>query len=125
MQFFEGKVVSNKTPQTVGVEVSYFKKHAKYQKIIKLTTKLLAHNLLDGVKEGDTVKIVKCRPYSKSKHFIVTEILSSSKVEPKVELKNIKKEEVKPVEKATTKVKEVKKVKAPVKVVKKVKKAKK
>lgn len=83
MQFFTGKVVSNKTPQTVAVEVPYFKKHAKYQKIIKLTTKLLAHNELENVKEGDTVKIVKSRPYSKLKHFLVTEIVNSSKVEQK------------------------------------------
>ena len=98
MQFFTGKVVSSKTPQTVAVEVPYFKKHTKYQKIIKLTTKLLAHSELESVKEGDTVKIVKSRPYSKLKHFLVTEIIGSTKqakeevkpAEKKVETKNIK-----------------------------------
>ena len=107
MQFFEGKVVSAATAQTVGVEIPYFKKHAKYQKIIKLTTKLLAHNELEGVKVGDTVKIVKSRPYSKSKHFLVTEILNS-----------LKTEEVKPV--AKKEVKEVKKVSKPMKITKKI-----
>lgn len=99
MQFFEGTVVSQKTPQTVGVEIPYFKKHAKYQKIIKLTTKLLAHNEMPEVKLGDTVKIVKSRPYSKSKHFLITEIITASKLEQPIEEKLIKTEEVKEIKK--------------------------
>lgn len=76
MQTFTGTVVSNKTPQTVGVRITYFQKHPKYQKILKQTTKLLVHNELSGVSEGDTVKIVKSRPYSKMKHFKVVEIIA-------------------------------------------------
>lgn len=75
MQTFTGKVTSNKTPQTVSVEIVFFQKHPKYSKILKKTTKLLAHNEIPSVKEGDLVKIMQSKPYSKRKHFKVTEII--------------------------------------------------
>lgn len=73
MQTFEGLVISAKTPQTVKVTFDYFYRHPKYKKILKRTTKLLAHCEIDGVKEGDKVLIAKSKPFSKSKHFIVLE----------------------------------------------------
>jgi len=75
MQRFEGTVTSVKTPQTVAVEIVFFAKHPKYNKVLKKTTKLLAHNEIDGVKEGDKVAVIKSRPYSKLKHFKVSEVL--------------------------------------------------
>lgn len=71
MQNFTGKVVSVKTPQTVGVVVDYIYRHPKYKKILHRRTKLLAHNETEGIKEGDTVQIVKSKPFSKLKHFRV------------------------------------------------------
>lgn len=74
MQSFSGKVISAKTPQTVGVAVTYSYQHPKYKKIVKRTTKLLVHNELNDVKEGDVVKIQKTKPYSRNKHFKVIEV---------------------------------------------------
>lgn len=71
MQSFTGTVTSVKTPQTVGVEINYFYRHLKYKKTLIRKTKLLAHNEIEGIKEGDKVEIIKCRPYSKLKHFKV------------------------------------------------------
>lgn len=75
MQTITGKVVSNKTPQTLTVVFSYTTKHRKYKKILKKETRMLVHNELEGVKEGDQVKCAKSRPYSKNKHFIAIEIV--------------------------------------------------
>ncbi len=72
MQIFEGKVTSTKGINSVAVEISYFVKHPKYRKVLKKTTKLLAHNEIGDLKEGDSVEITKSRPYSKLKHFKVT-----------------------------------------------------
>lgn len=77
MQSQIGKVVSSKTPQTLTVVFSYTKRHPKYQKILKKETRFLVHNELEGVKEGDEVRFVKSRPYSKNKHFKTVEIISS------------------------------------------------
>lgn len=72
MQVFEGTITSNKTINTVAVEVIYFAKHPKYKKVLKKTTNLLAHNEIENLKEGDKVEIVSSKPYSKLKHFKVT-----------------------------------------------------
>lgn len=72
MQTFEGIVTSSKGINTVGVEVVFFQKHPKYQKVLKKTTRVLAHNEISSVRAGDLVEVVKTRPYSKLKHFKVT-----------------------------------------------------
>lgn len=82
MQSFTGVVISNKTLNTVGVKLEYFRKHPKYQKIFKQTTRLLAHNEIEGISVGDVVRIVKSRPYSKLKHFKVSQIISQTQPKP-------------------------------------------
>lgn len=77
MQSFEGVVISSKTKDTVRVEIVYFQKHPKYQKVLEKTTKLVAHNEIDGIKEGDKVEITNTKPYSKTKHFKVTKKLEN------------------------------------------------
>ncbi len=71
MQIFEGTVISAKTKDTVVVEIVYFQKHPKYKKVLKKLTKIMAHNELPEIKEGDQVELIKTKPYSKSKHFKV------------------------------------------------------
>lgn len=72
MQSFTGKVISAKLPHTLTVAVEYIYRHPKYRKILKRMTKLLVHSEIEGIKEGDKVQIVKSKPYSKLKHFLVT-----------------------------------------------------
>lgn len=79
MQTFEGIVTSVKMNQTVAVTVSFSIQHPKYHKIIKRTTKLLAHNEIPDVQPGDKVQIVKTKPFSKSTHFVVAKILEKGK----------------------------------------------
>ena len=49
----------------------------KYERYKKARTKLTVHNpsCIDA-REGDTVKIIECRPLSKTKHFVVIEKMS-------------------------------------------------
>ncbi len=73
---FEGVVVSAKATKTVSVEWetrSYIKKYERYE---RRRSKVAAHNP-EGIdaKEGDVVRIKECRPLSKTKHFVVTEII--------------------------------------------------
>jgi len=92
MKSLKGTVISNKMKQTVVVAVAYTVVHPKYKKIMKRTTKLLAHNELENVNIGDLVKIAQSRPYSKNVHFIVKEVISLVKPEKKeVKIKKAKK----------------------------------
>lgn len=71
---FIGKVVSTKMANTALVKIERLVTHPIYKKRIKRVKNLKAHDTL-GVKEGDKVKIVSSRPYSKDKHFKIVEVL--------------------------------------------------
>ena len=65
--------------QTVVVAVHDRVKHPLYGKYTVRTRKLRAHNAGDEANEGDRVQIMETRPYSKTKHWRVTEILERAK----------------------------------------------
>ena len=74
-----GIVVSAKTTKTVVVAVERRAKHAVYGKIIRRTSKFMAHDE-HGAKQGDTVRIVETRPLSKRKRWRVEEIVGQSEL---------------------------------------------
>jgi small subunit ribosomal protein S17 len=71
-----GKVVSDKMEKTIVVLVERTVKHPKYGKIIKRRTKLHAHDENGKGKIGDMVRIRESRPISKTKCWILVEVIS-------------------------------------------------
>jgi small subunit ribosomal protein S17 len=71
-----GKVVSDKMQKTVVVVVERTVKHPKYGKIMKRRTKLHAHDENQIGKMGNTVKIRESRPFSKTKSWVLVEVIS-------------------------------------------------
>ena len=72
----EGRVVSNKMQKTVTVLLERQVQHPLYGKIIRRSTKVHAHDEDGQCKEGDLVRIVECRPLSKTKNWRVVEVLT-------------------------------------------------
>lgn len=73
---FIGKVVSDKASKTVTVSWAHRKYLPKYERYEKKITKIKVHNPESiNAKEGDKVKIMETRPLSKTKHFIVVEVM--------------------------------------------------
>ncbi len=70
-----GKVVSNKMDKTVIVAVDYRKQHPLYRKTMTRTNKFAAHDAENKCEIGDTVEIEESRPMSKTKRWVVTEII--------------------------------------------------
>ena len=70
-----GKVVSDKMDKTVVVAVETSVRHKVYNKIVKRTYKLKAHDEANECKVGDTVKVMETRPLSKDKRWRVVEIM--------------------------------------------------
>ena len=77
MKTISGKVVSNKMQKTVVVEVLRFVEHPMYHKRIRKTEKFHAHDE-KGAKIGDVVKLTEHKPVSKTKNWIVTEIVKKN-----------------------------------------------
>ena len=74
-----GKVVSDKMDKTVVVIVEDRVAHPFYNKIIKRTYRLKAHDEMNECGVGDTVKVMETRPLSKDKRWRVVEIVEKAK----------------------------------------------
>ncbi len=74
-----GKVVSNKMQKTIVVAVEDHVKHPLYNKIVKKTYKLKAHDENNECNIGDTVKVMETRPISKDKRWRLVEIVERVK----------------------------------------------
>ena len=74
-----GYVVSDKMTKTVVVAVEDRVKHPKYDKIMRRTTKVKAHDEAGAAGIGDLVTIVETRPLSATKRWRVVEVLEKAK----------------------------------------------
>ena len=74
-----GVVVSDKMDKTIVVAVRDNVKHPLYNKIVKKTYKLKAHDENNECHVGDTVKVMETRPLSKDKRWRLVEIMERAK----------------------------------------------
>lgn len=73
---FIGEVISAKAQKTVTVQWMRRIYIPKYERYYQKRTKVKAHNPTElSAKEGDKVVIKECRPISKTKKFVVVEVL--------------------------------------------------
>jgi small subunit ribosomal protein S17 len=70
-----GEVVSTKMTKTIVVEVSRRVPHPLYKRIIGKRKKFYAHDEESTAKTGDVVRIVECRPLSKTKRWRLAEVI--------------------------------------------------
>ena len=73
-----GTVTSNKMDKTVVVSVEKSVRHKVYNKIVKRTYKLKAHDEENKCNIGDKVKVMETRPLSKDKRWRVVEIIEKA-----------------------------------------------
>ncbi|HEX9597088.1 MAG TPA: 30S ribosomal protein S17 [Anaerolineales bacterium] len=76
----EGLVTSNKMQKTVVVRTKQSYRHPFYGKVVESQHKLVAHDEL-GAKVGDRVRLIESRPISKTKRWVVVEILQHKEQE--------------------------------------------
>ena len=74
-----GVVASNKMDKSIVVTIERKVKHDLYGKFLKKTSRLVAHDEENTCNEGDTVKIMETRPFSKSKNWRLVEIIERAK----------------------------------------------
>jgi small subunit ribosomal protein S17 len=75
----QGVVTSAKGDKTITVKIDVVGRHRRYHKILRSTLKLYAHDEANNANEGDTVRVVECRPMSRSKRWRLTEVLERAK----------------------------------------------
>ncbi len=74
-----GVVTSDKMDKSIVVSVERKVKHPKYGKLVKKTSKFVAHDETNDCNIGDTVRIMETRPLSKSKNWRLVEVIERAK----------------------------------------------
>jgi small subunit ribosomal protein S17 len=74
-----GVVVSDGMEKTVVVQVVSRKPHRLYEKMVRRTSKLHAHDEANEAKVGDVVRLMETRPLSKTKRWRIVEIVEKAK----------------------------------------------
>ncbi len=74
-----GTVVSDKMDKTIVVETERLMRHPVYNRTMKRRAKFKAHDEKNEARTGDRVKIVECRPLSRSKRWRLLEIVEKAR----------------------------------------------
>ncbi len=75
----QGIVVSNKGEKSITVRIDIARRHPTYEKVVRRSRTLHAHDERNEAGEGDTVRIVETRPLSKTKRWRLVEVLEKAK----------------------------------------------
>jgi len=74
-----GRVTSDKMDKSRVIAVERRIKHPLYKKVVKKTSKFMAHDEKNESHIGDMVKIIETRPLSKRKCWRIIEIIERAK----------------------------------------------
>jgi small subunit ribosomal protein S17 len=75
----QGIVVSDKADKTIVVRVDVTRRHRRYGKIMRTSSKIHVHDERNDAGAGDTVRVVECRPMSRTKRWRLTDVLEKAK----------------------------------------------
>ena len=73
-----GVVESDRRDKSRKVAIAFSVKHPKYGKYVKKRTVLHVHDEKNESHKGDRVEIAECRPISKTKSWVVVQVLRKS-----------------------------------------------
>lgn len=75
----EGAIVSTRMQKSVVVRLSYTRYNKKYERYARMSSRITAHSTpCIPLKLGDQVRIAECRPLSKTKSFVVIELIKEA-----------------------------------------------
>jgi len=75
----QGIVVSDKGQKSITVRIDTARRHPTYEKVVRRSHTLHAHDERNEAGEGDVVRIVETRPLSKTKRWRLVEVLEKAK----------------------------------------------
>jgi small subunit ribosomal protein S17 len=71
----QGVVVSDRAAKTIVVRIDVARRHRRYEKIVRSSSTLHAHDENDEAREGDVVRVIESRPLSRTKRWRLVEVL--------------------------------------------------
>jgi small subunit ribosomal protein S17 len=75
----QGIVVSDKAEKTITVRIDVARRHPRYEKIVRSSSTLHAHDENNDAHEGDVVRVVESRPLSRTKRWMLIDVLERAR----------------------------------------------
>lgn len=75
----QGVVVSDKADKTITVRIDVARRHRKYQKVVRTSSTVHAHDERNDANIGDTVVVREARPLSRTKRWRLVEVVERAK----------------------------------------------
>ncbi len=75
----QGRVTSSKPDKTITVAIEVARRHPQYEKIVRRSRTLHAHDARNEAGEGDLVRVIETRPLSRTKRWRLVEIVEKAK----------------------------------------------
>jgi small subunit ribosomal protein S17 len=75
----QGIVVSDRASKTIVVRIDVARRHRSYDKVVRTSTTLHAHDEREDAHIGDTVVVRESRPLSRTKHWRLVEVVERAK----------------------------------------------
>jgi small subunit ribosomal protein S17 len=75
----QGMVVSAGGDKTITVEIAVVRRHPTYEKVVRRTSKLHAHDEGNQAQAGDVVRVIEARPLSRTKRWRLLDILERAR----------------------------------------------
>jgi small subunit ribosomal protein S17 len=75
----QGIVVSDKGNKSITVRIDFARRHPTYEKIVRRSRTLHAHDERNEAGEGDVVRVVETRPLSKTKRWRLVDVVEKAR----------------------------------------------
>jgi small subunit ribosomal protein S17 len=75
----QGVVVSDKADKTITVRIDVARRHRRYEKIVRSSNTLHAHDENNEAHEGDVVRVIESRPLSRLKRWKLVDVLERAR----------------------------------------------
>jgi small subunit ribosomal protein S17 len=75
----QGVVVSDKADKTITVRIDVARRHRRYEKIVRSSGTLHAHDENNEAHEGDVVRVIESRPLSRTKRWKLVDVLEKAR----------------------------------------------
>ncbi|MDX6663770.1 MAG: small subunit ribosomal protein, partial [Solirubrobacterales bacterium] len=75
----QGIVVSSKADKTITVRIDVRRRHSVYEKVVRRSSTIHAHDEGNAANEGDVVRVVETRPLSRLKRWRLIEVVEKAK----------------------------------------------
>jgi small subunit ribosomal protein S17 len=75
----QGIVVSDKADKTITVRIDVARRHRRYEKIVRSSSTVHAHDENNDANEGDVVRVIESRPLSRTKRWALVDVLERAR----------------------------------------------